>query len=183
MNMPRPPKKKTRVVAKARREGELKAEAEHEYKSVKFIADMIPFLPEKYKKNAVIWIKHLVEQHLSEIPKGIAILGLTVIIRHIIHTTDELAAKVKAIHEEKPSWYAFTPTGLHMTIAEAVVAQFGIAETSVSEKKLEGFIPDWTEWLISFALAYIIVEHGGQIALGFGELAGSIKGLVGLLLG
>ena len=69
--MPRIAKKKTRVLAKCQREGELTAEVEHEYKSVKFLADVLPFLPEKYKKNATIWMKHLIEKHIDKKTKAI----------------------------------------------------------------------------------------------------------------
>jgi len=173
--LPRPPVKKTRVCAKAAEEGRLKAQTEHEYKSVKFLADLIPFLPEKYKKNAVLWMKSIFEKHLAKIPKGIAIIGMTLIVKQIIHSSDEFIGKVAAISGKKPSWLAYTPAGMHMTIAEALVSKKG--------EKVEDFIPEWTEWLIAFSLAYIIVEHGGQIALGIGEGLKGLTGMVGFLLG
>jgi len=163
------------VLAKAAEEGRLKAQAEHEYKSVKFLADLIPFLPEKYKKNAVLWMKHIFEKHLAKIPKGIAIIGMTLIVKQIIHSSDEFLSKVAAISGRKPSWLAYTPAGMHMTIAEALIGK--------KEEDVQDFIPEWTEWLIAFSLAYIIVEHGGQIALGLGEGIKGLTGIVGFLLG
>ena len=178
--MPRPPKKKTRVIAKARREGELTAEVEHEYKSVKFIADMIPFLPEKYKKNAVIWMKHLVEKHINKIPKGIAILGMTYIIKHLIDTSEELRGKVNLIVKAttQPLGGASLMIELWGSISKG---ELPFIQEAVG--KTEGIFPDWADWLIAFTLAYIIVEYGGQIALGIGSTVKSLSGIVGFLLG
>lgn len=174
--MPRPPVKKTRVLAKAQREGELKAQVEHDYKSVKWLADLIPFLPEKYKKNAVLWMKKIFEGHLAKIPKGIAILGMTYIIKNLIDTSEELRAKLPKVKirfrvgpafptEFKPAW------PLSLLTDEEEYEDF------------EGMFPDWADWLVAFTLAYMIVEHGGQIALGLGEAVKGLTGIVGFLLG
>ena len=167
--MPRIGKKKARVLAQHKRLGELKAEVQHEYKSVKWIADMLPFLPEKYKKNAILWIKHLLEEHLSEMPKNVAILGMTIIVKNLIDKSEELRSLLP-----KPELkFRVDPALPHFEPAWPVSLLFG-----TEKEKYEGMFPDWADWLISFSLAYIIVDHGGQIILGLGE---SVKGLTGML--
>lgn len=170
--MPRPPIRKTRVLAKAQREGEHKADTEHAYKSVKFIADMLPFLPEKYKKNAILWMKSLVEKHLHRIPKAVALIGMTLIVKNVIHTTDSLAAKVAEIAGKHPVLFAVTP---FVTVAAQLTAEYFAA----GKVKEEDIVPEWAEWLVAFAIAYVIIEHGGQI-LNFGQQG--LAALVGLML-
>jgi len=179
--MPRPAKKKTRVLAQAAEEGRLKAQTQDEYKSVKFLADVIPFLPEKYKKNAVIWIKHMVEKNADKIPKTIAIIGLTVIIKQIIKTTESLQTRIKQLFKGEVAWTVTEPFGF---LWGQITGQIPITETyGYFKEQKEGFFPEWMDWLIAFSLAYIIVEHGGQIALGLGSVASSLSGMVGFLLG
>lgn len=182
MNVPRPGKKKARVLAKAAEEGRLKAQTEHEYKSVKFLADIIPFLPEKYKKNAVLWVKHIVEDHLSELPKGIALLGTTIIVKYLLDTVESLRKRIEPMVSVKPG------RGILGLVFETVPLPPAIEEVTITtlygkEAEPKDLFPEWQIWLIAFAIAYIIVEHGGQIALGLGEGIKGLTGIVGFLLG
>jgi len=169
--MPRPPVKKTFKLAKAAELGKLQAQDEQEYKGVKWIADMLPFLPEKYKKNTVLGIEHFLAQHAEKIPKGIAIFGMTIIIKGTIDASEELLEKIKhpllAVASISPAMVPFMPLAL-------------LLETVPEEKRK---VPDWAEWLVAFTLAYIIIEHGGQIILGLSESVKGLAGLVGFLLG
>lgn len=170
MKLPRPPKKKTRVIAKARREGELKAEAEHEYKSIKFIADMLPFMPEKYKKNAVLWMKNLLEKHLDKMPKMVAVLGLTWMIKFTIDWTQGVFKRALERATKMP-----IPFGLGQVAFEQM--PHGRPAIKIGDDT------EWQEWLISYVVAYIIIEHGGEIALGLGESFKNLSMIAGFLLG
>lgn len=172
--MPRPPTKRTYKVEKAKTLGRLQAKVEHEYKAVKWLADIIPFLPKKYKKNATLWMKSLLEKHLDKIPKTIALLGLTYIIKELIRTSDELLTKIRTF-TGKPIW----ETKLFEPIWEKELSLTPIWK----KPEVKELLPEWKEWLIAFTLAYIIIEHGGQIALGLGETVKGLTGIVGFLLG
>ena len=174
--MPRPPVKKTYKLAKVAELGRLQAQVEQEYKGVKWLVDFLPFLPDKYKKNAVLWMKHLFEKHVAKIPKGIAIIGMTYIIKRLIDTTEEL--KEKALKFQlKYSPLTQIPYLIQLTGA-VVGVDVPQQIIDVTKIKYEGMFPDWADWLIAFTLAYIIVEHGGQIILGLGE---GVKGLIALV--
>lgn len=175
--MPRPPIKKTRVLAKAAEEGKLKAQTEHEFKSIKWLASIIPFLPEKYKKNAVLWMKNIFERNMDKIPKMVAMIGLTLIIKRLIDTSEELRGRLDLLR------LPFERIGPQNPFTKIFPQPFTIYLTDERRKKYEGFFPDWMDWLISFTLAYIIIEHGGQIALGLGKAVSSLGGIVGFLLG
>lgn len=170
--MPRLPIKKTRKLAKAEAEGQLKAQTEHEYKEVKWLADIIPFLPEKYKKNAALWLKRMVEKNISKLPKAIAIIGLTVVIKHLMDTIPELIETVSALH--KIPWF--------YKVASPLLYQAEMFTITVEKIDVTKGLPEWFDWVIAFSLAYIIVEHGGQIALGLGESVKGLSGIVGFLL-
>ena len=179
--MPRIAKRKTRVLAKCQREGELKAEVEHEYKSVKWIADMLPFLPEKYKKNAVLWIKKILEEHLSEMPKAIAMLGMTILVKATIEQTEGLQSRVAQIMRGEVTWILGEPFAF---LWGQLTGQIPLGETyGYFKGKKEGFFPAWQDWLISFTVAYMLVEHGGEIFQAIGSGALGLSSIISLLIG
>lgn len=166
--MPRPPVKKTYKLAKAKRKGELQAEVEQEYKGIKWIADLIPFLPTKYKKNAALGIEHFLSHHGEKIPKLAALLGCTYLIKVTVDWTQGVFARAL----ERAASMPF-PLGIGiLKEGELPAARIKIGEDT-----------ETIEWIFSFVCAYIIIEHGGQLIGLLGDHIGSLTGIVGFLLG
>jgi len=108
----------------------------------------------------------------DEIAKFVAIMGMTIMVKKVIDTTEELREQVKELIIVGPQFFP----------AYKVAQELGLA--APTPKPAEGFFPEWADWLISFTLAYIIVEHFGQIMQATGNILSSVKTLVtGLLMG
>jgi len=163
--VPRPPKKKTRVLAKAQREGELKAEIEHINKVF------------KNKKHLKAWftlrLQHLLEK--IEPLKALAILGTTILIKSGIEwseiAAEELFKKNSLIRTlmrmANPFWF----------LAEGYIPE---APEQIKEALDQPHV-EVIQWIISFAVAYLIVEHGDAIINAGGNVLGVAKGLIGAL--
>jgi len=148
--------KTERKISKAQEKGRIKAQIEEEAKTF------------KNKKHFIVWIKKLVEKHAALIPKGVAVLGITFIIHNIL---------------KKPEFQALLPPILRWRELEYIKGWEWLGLYRPSEQEpIEITEEIWT-WIIAFSLAYIIIEHGGQIALGLGEGVKGLTGIVGFLLG
>jgi len=101
---------------------------------------------------------------------------MTILVKKLIDTTEELKVAVQQpffVVGDKKGTYAWKGPFTYELIPEKMVSAFK-----------EGFFPDWIDWLIAFALAYIIVEHFGQIMQAAGNITSSLKGILsGLLIG
>lgn len=148
---------------KAREKGKLQAQIESKSKVF------------KYKKHTYIWLREQVEKNLHRIPEGVAILGMTVLVKHAIDASEELRGIL-----------ADFPRDLAYAIGDILFKIFNIQKEekppSQDREKYEGFFPDWADWLIAFSIAYIIVKHGGQIALGLGDAVSGLTGMVKFLM-
>jgi len=167
--MPRGKTARTRKrMAKAEEQGRIKARIEEEAKTF------------SKSKHFQVWIKKLLENHIDKIPKFVAIMGLTLLVHETIERTEVYRRKITTIVKgEAPWWsYFYGVTGL---------LGLGFQMWLTPEQKVETVETQTTyetiSWLTSFTLAYIIIEHGGQIALGLGDVAKSLTGMVGFLLG
>lgn len=166
--MGKPAKKKSRVEAKARRKGELQAEDEKRF----------AFLDgrRKLSSRALSFFEY-VKPQLDVIPKWIAYVGTAILVKKVIHESDEFMSRVNELIGK--------PTGVGITAAPATLLAKQLAPKLFGEPADigEGMLPEVWEWIISFAIAYIIVEHAGAIISALGDIAGSLSKLVGLFLG
>lgn len=168
--MPRGKTARTRKkMAKAEEQGKLKARIEEEAKTF------------SKSKNFIVWVKKLIENHVDKIPKMVAIMGLTLLVHETIEKTEVYRQKITTIVKgEAPWWsYFYGVTGLiglgfQMWLTPEAKEEVSFKTSTTYETM---------SWLTSFTLAYIIIEHGGQIALGLGDVAKSLTGMVGFLLG
>lgn len=149
--MGRPAKKRCYAEAKATRKGQLQAEREME-KNISVEVEAKRFFKDALKKIEPL--------------EAIAIAGMTIIIKGTIDSSEELLEKIKtpllAVSLISPILVPFLPLALYAQVPEK------IRET-----------PEWAEWLLSFAMAYILVRHGGQM---FGLLDKGLKQVVSLML-
>jgi hypothetical protein len=108
-----------------------------------------------------------------------AVIGLTIIVKLTIDKTEEIRG-----------WLA-TTGGLYTEFETIIGKQTlltwlgnALGLKPVETEKYEGMFPDWADWIISFAIAYIIVRHGGAIfgllKGGAGNLITVIKSLIGM---
>lgn len=145
-------------------------------------------------KNAMVWVKQILEKHIDKVPKLLAILGMTYLVKRAIDTSEELTAKaVKVVTGGEPSeimkLFSWLPIfGPAVGVGAAIAGFFVPSWIGEPTAKIVEEIPsrldvEGMEWLLAFTMAYMIVEHGGEIALGFGDIAKSLTGMVGLLLG
>lgn len=151
----RPAKKRCYAEAKATRKGQLQAELEFHKKKP---------LEESAKEHIGKMIDRV------EPFEVMAIIGTTIIVRGIISSTPALMEKVKILQH---------PEFLLMGGIGVLAAQY----LPLPEGKLKEIVeetPDWFIWLESFAIAYIVVKHGGQL---IGLLDKGLSSVVPLLLG
>lgn len=145
-----------------------------------------------YKKHPEVWIGDRIadiakQTGVKDVAKIIAIVGMTILVKKTIDTSEELRGHmilVKQIVKAAPfgSVLEYFPF-LQLITPISTVVTAGIPKPE-EMPKYEGMFPDWMDWLISFTLAYIIVEHFGSIMHATGNILSSVKGLVtGLLLG
>jgi len=82
--------------------------------------------------------------------EAIAVIGMTIIVKQALDTTAVLKEKAQ-------SMFQLHPTELGKL--------FGVPEIDLlgkPSKELLG-LPDWSMWLVSFALAYCLIKYGGQL--------------------
>jgi len=129
-----------------------------------------------YKKYPQVWFGDRIADMaknigITDIAKIAAIVGMTIIVKKVIETSEELSEEVQIISRGAP----FGVMGIVGSfIFEAVSPQFKAQKIEVG--------PDWLVWVVSFCLAYIIVEHFGSIMHATGNILTSVKGLMSALL-
>lgn len=103
--------------------------------------------------------------------KAVAILGLTIFAKVAITANIELTKLV--LDAVNVGWLTGSPFF-------AMIQGLKILPTpsEVGKETLEE-IPDWLLWLVSFALAYIIVEHGDILFAEGGSIQTAISSLLG----
>ena len=101
---------------------------------------------------------------IMDLAKLATVIGITPIVKTIIDTSEDLRSE------------------LDYFISGGILTGKKWAE--FREQKIEGFFPDWADWVFSFAIAYLIVENFGSIMHAAGNIVSSVKNLVsGLLIG
>jgi hypothetical protein len=155
----RPAKKRCRAEAKATRLGQL--QAEYQFKKAHSIANKpYDFLEEQGKKL------------LDKIDpvETAAIIGTTIIVHGLI--SENKAWVAKAIEYSK-LW--------SQDQALAFIEDW-YAQLTGKEQKQKNLIefPDWSVWLVSLSIAYIVIKHGGQL---IGLLEKGLTNVIPLLLG
>jgi hypothetical protein len=167
--MPRPPVKKTRRLAEAKREGELRAE-----------------LKMHKKKPITESIKEHVGKAIDRVDplEAVAVLGLTPLVKVVI--LDPLNGFAKAMsgftQERASAWdYHLSSFWAFFDITES-----GLPEWLKSQGKSglpQGFsFPDWQIWLVSFAVSYLIIKHAGAILQAGVTGIKSLTGLVTMFM-
>jgi len=159
----RPAKKKKYAEAKAVRSGEL--QAEYQFKKAHSIAKKPLDFIEEHGSKLLDKIEPL---------EAVAVIGLTVLVKHTIDSTEELLNKLQVIKSGKMK-------GLLIFRTEATtkfLEQYGYT----AEGRGEGFFTDWQDWLISFCIAYIIIKHGGQLFGLMKDGAGTLVTVIGALM-
>lgn len=132
-----------------------------------------------YKKHPEVWLGDRLADiakrtGITDVTKIIAVVGMTYIVKHLIDTSETLSKEVQVITRGAP----FGVVGVGLSF---LYEQFSPKE--LKAQKLE-FGDEWVKWLISFTLAFIIVEHFGEIMRGVGAASSSVKSIVqGLLMG
>jgi len=101
---------------------------------------------------------------VMDLAKLATVIGITPIVKTIIDTSEDLRSE------------------LDYFISGGILTGKKWAE--FREQKIEGFFPDWADWVFSFAIAYLIVENFGSIMHATGDILSSVKNMVtGLLIG
>lgn len=134
--------------------------------------------------------------HIDPI-EAVAIVGMTVVIKTLVDTTEELAGKMMymrgvlsggitriAENQDRPPpelvgdlWgYIISQWDFAATIIAALTA-IGVSEEDA--KNYEGMFPDWADWIICMAIAYVIIRHG-ELLFALGQQMTSV---IGKLLG
>jgi len=115
---------------------------------------------------------------------------MTFLVKNIIDTTEEfrgalahvqLAATGGTKVLEKLGFPPILRDVLGLPVGGAITLA-GIAKGQVPDFKAhEGFFPDWVDWIVSFCIAYMLVEHGGSIIQAFGGFTQTVGGLLGIV--
>jgi len=165
----RPAAKRSYAEAKAAEKGRLQANTEHEAQTF------------SSKKKLMVSLKEHVGKFIDRIePLDLAAtLALTPLIHGVIANTPAMLSKVSESYGAGlPLWERFLLWGPIGTPLSMLTEQVLPSKEDVKEMEKGLASNDVYVWLISFALAYIIIKHGGQIAIALGE---SVKGLTGIL--
>lgn len=182
--MGRPAKKRCRAEAKATRLGQL--QAEYEFKKAHSVT-----------KKPMDFLEETVKGTINKIDplKAVAITGTTVIIHGLIQASDTMLTQIADFVSNIPQFLGGAVIGVAETIfSKASWEAIGVEvhEPKIEEPKtstpkshyqsiLESLgISDLYVWIISFALAYIVIEHGGQL---IGLLDKGLTSVVPMLLG
>jgi hypothetical protein len=156
------------VLAKAAKKGELQAVAENKSKIW------------SNKKQRTAWMLTQLEKVIDKIDpmKALAILGTTLIIKQGINWAQYLGQKFA---EQGGS-----PVGMVAAILGDLMPGNPVLEALAGitgEKKVNlGGRAEIMEWVISFTVAYILVEHAGELITAGGNILFAAKGLIGGLL-
>lgn len=134
-----------------------------------------------YKKHPQVWIGERLadiakKTGVTDVAKIVALVGMTILIKKIIDTTEELKVAI-----QQPF---FVVGGKKGTYQWKGPFTYELVPKNLIEAFREGIFPDWIDWLIAFSLAYLIIEHFGDIMQTAGNVTSSLRGLLsGLLVG
>lgn len=123
-----------------------------------------------FNKDWAVWLRN----HLGKMLENIdpleltAILGITVLVKGVIDKSEEIRSKIhpfvtfgeipegyKAVFSGIPFWYDLVKEG----------------------EKYEGLLPDSMDWLVAFAVAFVIMRHGSTLIGAGGSIINVIIGL------
>jgi len=133
-----------------------------------------------YKKHPEVWIGDRLadmakQTGVTDVAKIIAIVGMTIIVKNTINQYEDLREGIKPLvvigaagKPPKGQKWRWKGPFQYELVGEAV--------------KFEGMFPDWADWLVAFALAYVLVEHFGSIMRGAGNITASIYSLLSALI-
>jgi len=131
-----------------------------------------------YKKNPQAWLNErfsslVSNTSLMDMAKLAAILGMTLIVKNILDSTEELREKLVAIMGQPLTYLrAIGPMMIPVPFAPSLEAA-----------QLEAKIPEVLDWVIAFCLAWLIVDNFGDIMRTVGDVTVGVKGiLTGLLI-
>lgn len=105
-----------------------------------------------------------------DVPEFLAILAITPVVYEVINV-------------EYPS-FRREQFVIGTTLAEETEdLRLSISKTEMGQKILP-FLPkeDWQVWLLAYGISYIIIKHGGQIAMAIGTSFAGIVNLVKMFL-
>jgi len=158
-------RKEAYQLGKASEKGKLQAQREHQR-----------------KKHLLDSLKEHIGKAIdkADLPKMGAVIGMTVIIKQIIEASEELMkATLKMAGGAQFALlfpFARDMAVQQLTGAFATAEEFGKA-SDIPEVEV-------MQWLVSYTLAYLLVDNFGDIMQATGNALGSIKNMVsGLLLG
>lgn len=152
----------------------------------------------KYKAHSKKPWQESLKEHLGHWIDGInpldlaAICATTYLIHGVVITSTTLMQTIT-------NYVTKTPEGIGLIFGSAVAPFFGIpgivvhylqqminisnfSKTEQNQIKAFSQTTDFMIWIVSFALAYILIKHGGALIGMLGSEAGSISKIVGLML-
>lgn len=154
MASPRLPIKKTRKLAEAEEVGKLKARVQHRAKTL------------QNKKQLRVWLVERLERILDKVDplKTVAVITLTFLIKSSIDWTNLIKTGSKGLS-----------ILYNILLARWTTA---IAE-GAKDIEPEDLQDEMLEWVISFIVAYMVIEYGGEMIRAGGDLLNVAKGLIG----
>jgi hypothetical protein len=165
----RPAKKRTYVEAKAAEKGKLQAQLEMHRKKP---------LEESFKEHVGKIIDRI------DPFEAVAILGVTVIVHDVIKETPNLLDRVSKGPAPEDFWGQFVKQmgyaagGIITPAIQVGAGQAKETVTTLLHTENEAML-----WLESYALAYILVHHAGQIFGLLGDTMKSLPLILGFLMG
>jgi len=166
----RPPVKSTKACAMAKRKGELEAETKFWDKQ-----------PLTKKLKRLLWKK------LEEVDpvKIAALIGTTYLIHETLLTCDSVVNRISTVLKSPKA--ALTAAGWEYMLAPfsfAALPFLPLVSTMIGSSTLEQDItkthtPEIIIWLLSFVIAFMLIEHGGEV---MGMIIGGEKTLGTLAL-
>ena len=165
--MGRPPTKSTKALIKA-----------------KFTAEA------KFWKSKVgreVWLRTQVDKLIDKIDplEAVSVIATTFVVYDLIKSSDELL--VAARNNTIKGLWAFldlTTSDIFNPLYEWIFTSMETKLTAEQEAQLKKIreSPDFIVFIKSFALAYILIKHSGQIIAGVGDLFKFIASALGILL-
>lgn len=131
-----------------------------------------------YRKNPHLFVlEWFRKQDLATVSKFTATLGLTVLVHQTIQASTELMEKAKKYITARPHHLLMGLFGIPGTAI--LLSQISKEEIEEAIKQPSGLML----WLLSFVIAWFIINHAGQIFQTTGNIAQSLPALVGKFLG
>lgn len=130
-------------------------------------------------------IGHLIDNLQIDPMEIVSVIGTTALVHAIIINSEEL---LKRASQTKFSSYTIGTSILLLGPIQAPIQLLAewltgtAAKSSLEVIQALGLENDWEIWLLSFALAYIIVHNAGMIIAGIGSGIGNLTTLIGFLL-